>query len=846
MRTFRIFLTLLLFTALTTAIVAATAQANTPAIAPGQSGGTITMVIEGGFNSYTKSSAWLPLRITLENAGEPLEGELVLVNEKTAESLERYAQPVTLAKAARRQVTMYVPASASSYEVRLMVAGQVVATATPLIRQLADNDRLIVVVSDPPDAFNFLGDLSVPYGGRTLIALMQPAQLPDRTAAFDSADVLVFNNVDTSTLSQAQRNAIKGWIVAGGSVLLNGGPGAGLTLSGFTDIAPARPSQGLIGGSPLAFRQFIAPSMLGPMPDDLILNVPSVVLELNPHAKTLISAKETALIARREFGRGRVDQLAFDATLAPMRDWPGRSAVFGALIGGRVDLPSAIGALREDALPGQTASALPAAALPSILLVGGFLMLYVLVIGPFNYLILRRFRRLSWAWITIPSIVIAFTLAGVLTGFRLRGNAAQLHRLNLVMGDSRMAEARSFTLLGLFAPRRAEVDVDMGHSLAEQVADVRTPRSISGDAWFSVGDPSVMHNLLIGGSDVRSLYARSEASLPPIETNLTFVPPVDDTRYGELRGTVRNLSNVALKECTLFSGRDYQVFGDLPAQATVNASVSFFLGKPQPAMNLRNARLGRDRYYRGPYYYRSLRSGRSSTPPSSSTTGSSTTSAPPFDLRGDPTTSGLVNWKDFARNSLAQEAEHGLVFATVGDERIGTGAYVSCWTDSVTNDISVQNAEYTDRSVLIWQVPVQGALAGKDTWLPPDIFTWDLVASSTSAGFIDEGLSLEAGQHIIDISPWFDLRTTSSAISLTLGTAFEGTSNTALQNAVLYAFDWREQKYVALTETLRELADTDRFGGAYLSPAGSIRLRIDVNGDAVTLSDLVPQVQVLE
>ena len=842
MRTLRIFLTLLLFTALTTAVIAPAAQA----VAPSQTGGTITLVIDGGFNSYTKSTAWLPLRISLDNAGDAFEGELVLTNEKTAEAPERYAQPVTMAKGARRQVTMYVPASSSTFEVQLIVAGQVIANATPLIRQLADNDRLIVVVSDPPDAFNFLGDLRVPYGGRTLIALMQADQLPDRTAAFDSADVLVFNNVDTSALSVGQRNAIKGWITAGGQVLFNGGPGASLALSGFTDIAPARPSQGLIGGSPLAFRQFIAPSVLGAMPDDLFLNVPSVQLELNPNAKTLISAKETALIARREIGRGLIDQLAFDATLAPMRDWAGRSDVFAALIGGRVNLPSAVGALQEDALPGQTASALPAASLPSVLLVGGFLMLYVLVIGPLNYLVLRRFRRLSWSWITIPSIVLAFTLAGALTGFRLRGNASQIHRLNLVMGDARTIEGRSFTLLGLFAPRRTDIDVNLDRNLVEQVADVRTQRSIAGDAWFSAGDPSIMHNLAIGGSEVRALYARGEANLPAIETDLTFVPPASATEYGEVRGTIHNKSDVPLKDCTLFSGHDYRVMGDLPGQSSLSGNVMLYLGEPQPAMNLRNARLGRDRYYRGPNSYRSLRSDRSSAPPASAGTSSSNNTIPPFDLRGDPTTSGLVNWKDFSRNSLAQEAEHGLVFATLGDERIGTGAFLACWTDAATNTISVQNAEYTDRSVLIWQVPVQGALAGKDTLLPPDIFTWDLAASTSSVGFVDEGLTLEAGQHIIDISPWLDLRTASSVISLTLGTTFADTPNAALQDAALYAFDWREQKYVLLAESLRGLSGTDVFGGAYLSPAGSIRLRVDVNGDTITLSDLVPRVHVLE
>ena len=830
---------------LTVGFLAPTAQALSPHVTPHQAGGTISLVVEGGFNSYTKSNAWLPLRITVENTGDAFEGELVVTNDKTADAPERFAQPISLAKGARRQVTMYVPASASSFEIQLVVGGQVITSATPLIRQLADNDRLIVVVSDPPDAFNFLGDLGVPYGGRSLIALMQAAQLPDRTAAFDSVDVLVFNNVDTSALTPAQHDAIRAWIVAGGMLLLNGGPGAGLTLSGFADIAPARPGQGLIGGTPLAFRQFIAPSVLGAMPDDLILNVPSVQLQLNPNAKTLISAKETPLIARREFGRGRVDQLAFDATLAPMRDWVGRGQVFATLIGGRVDLPSAVGALREDSLPGQTASALPAAALPSVLLVGGFLILYVLMIGPLNYLILRRFRRLSWAWITIPSIVLAFTLAGVLTGFRLRGNASQLHRLNLVMGDARLPEARSFSLLGLFAPRRTEVDVEMGQDLAEQVADVRTPRSISSEAWFSTGDPSVMHNLAIGGADVRPLYARGETSLPTIQADLRFVPPKGPSGYGTLQGKLSNPSDVPLKECTLFAGHDYQVLGDLPARGSLDANVTLFLGKPQPAMNLRNARLGRDRYYRGPYYYRSLRSGRASAPPSTNTS-SSSNSTPPFDLQGDLTTSGMVNWKDFGRNSLTQEAEHGLVFSTLGDERIGVGAYVSCWTDAPTSSIIVSHAEYTDRSVLIWQVPVQGGLAEADMWLPPDIFAWDIVASSSSVGFIDEGLALEAGQHIIDISPWMDLRAANSVISLTLETNFESTPMGALQDAALYAFDWRAQQYVPLAQSLRELMNTEVFSGAFLSPAGSIRLRLDVKGEMVTMSDLVPRVHIAQ
>ncbi len=840
--------TLLLSITLALGLLAANAVARTPQ----QGAPPVTLVIEAGFNAYVKSSAWMPLRISLDNTGNALEGQLVLVSEKTTEVFERFEQPVSLAKGAKREVTMYIPASASTFEVKLIVNGQTIAAAAPTVRQLGETDRLVVVISDPADAFNFLGDARAPFGGRTVVAQMRAEQLPDRTAALDSADVLVFNNADTGALSNAQRAAIRAWVLAGGYLVFNGGSGATLSLSGFAEVAPAQPGTALIGGSPNAFRQFMAPAALGELPDSLVLNVPSVQLQLNPNAKTVIGAKETPLVARLELGRGLIDQLAFDATLAPMRDWVGRTPLFAALIGGRVDLPASVGALREDSLPAQTASALPAAALPSVLLVGGFLLLYVLVIGPLNYIVLRRIKRLSWAWVTIPAVVIAFTLAGVLTGFRLRGNAPQVHRLNLMMGDARSRDARSFALLGLFAPRRTDVNLEVERDLAEMVSDQRTPRALVGGASFSVGEPGTMNGLTIGGSDVRAVYARGEGELPPIEADLKFVPAASPSTYAALRGTLRNPSRVLLKDCVLFAGKDYQALGDIAAGSTHDASVTMFLGKPQPAMNLRNARLGRDRYYRGPYNsYRGTRASRASVPlgsPGSSSSGSTT---PPFDLAGEPITSGLVNWREFPRSdTLTQEAEHGLVFAVLGDERIGVGAHVACWAEgegaSALASAHVAGAEYTDRSLLIWRVPVQSALAEKDTLLPPDVFAWSLFASGTSANFSDQGLALEAGEHIIDLSPWLDLRPASSAISLTLDTAFEGTPLSALKRTAIEIFDFRAQKFVMLAEDVTVLTGSDAFSGSYLSPVGGIRLKLVAQDDTVTLSDLAVRVKLIE
>jgi hypothetical protein len=829
--------------------VAAPASASKPA----QTASSVTLIIEAGFNAYAKTSTWMPMRISLKNTGEAFEGTLVLVSEKTTEVFERFEQPVALAKGAKRDVTMYVPASASTFEVKLFVNDQVITTATPTVRQLAETDRLIVAISNPADAFNFLGDTRVPFGGRTVVAQMQAQHLPDRTAALDSVDVLLFNNVDSGALSLPQRAAIRAWVLAGGYLLFNGGSGAALSLQGFAAVVPAQPGTTLIGGSPNAFQQFMAPAALGEMPDALVLNIPSVQLQLNPNAKTVIGAPETPLVARLELGQGLIDQLAFDATLAPMRDWPGRTPLFAALFGGRVDLPSTIGAIREDALPAQTASALPAAALPSVLLVGGFLLLYVLVIGPINYIVLRRFNRLSWAWVTIPAVVVAFTLAGVLTGFRLRGNAPQIHRLNLMMGDARSSDGRSFALLGLFAPRRTEVNLEIDRDLAELVSDIRTPRTLVEGASFRVGEPGTLSNLTIGGSDVLAAYSRGESDMPPIEAKLAleFAASSSPSPYPTIRGTLRNPSSTLLKDCTLLAGKDYQALGNIEPGGTRDAIVTLFLGKPQPAMNLRSARLGRDRYYRGPYYYRGTRASRASAPISTGTATSPGTTAPPFDLVGEPVTNGLVNWREFPRNdNLTQEAEHGLVFSVLGDERIGAGVYVACWVEGVADGISasarVPGAEYTDRTLLLWRVPVQSALAEKGALLTPDVFAWSLFASGTSANFSDQGLALEAGEHLIDFSPWLDVRPSGNAISLTLTTAFENTPSSALKRTSIQIFDWDAKKFMPLADDADVLTGIDDFSGAFLSPSGNIRLKFIVQDDTVTLSDITVRAVLLE
>ena len=69
--------------------------------------------------------------------------------------------------------------------------------------------------------------------------------------------------------------------------------------------------------------------------------------------------------------------------------------------------------LADDQTIVAAVSNLPSLALPPI---GGLLVLlfgYIVLVGPVNYLVLRRLDRREWAWFTVPALIVVFTVGVV-------------------------------------------------------------------------------------------------------------------------------------------------------------------------------------------------------------------------------------------------------------------------------------------------------------------------------------------------------------------------------------------------------------------------------------------------
>ena len=799
----------------------------------------VAITAEAGYNGYIKAGTWIPVRVTLTSS-EATDGEVAL--SPTPDRSQRFGVDVTLARNASKKLLLYSPPAANPIEALFISNGQVVGANTPPIHTLGEGDRLVLVVSNPADGLNFLNDLRTPFGGMTYVAQVQPAQIPDHSAALDSADVLILNNVDTLSFSEAQREAIRVWVLGGGHLILSGGPGARLTAGGFEDFTPAHVGATLQNGSVARLRDLLAPNSveasadlsgtasISPTllrPQDLIAPLVTLV-PATGDAHSLVGSNEAPLIMRRQIGRGTVDQLAFDPALSPIHDWPDERLVFAGLLGGDLSATSVIGPLQTPSAAINAARALPGAALPSVLVIAAYLALYVLAIGPFNFYVLRKLRRLSWAWVTIPATVILFAAAGYATGFRLHGNEPQVQRLSIISGDVQVAAARAQAIVGVFSPRRTTVDVATGHQLA---SEIQPNINLQNTASFRLSDPNQFQKVVAINTDVRAFYLQGESSLPRIGADLQFLPGATISEPARISGEITNESGSVLNDCVLIVGKDYNAIGNLDPGAHANVQVRLVLNRPQLAMMIAPSKLETTGYVSSLGTSAGYGTASSSFPASARF---------PFDMGGATLAEIMLNWRDFGKNSLTELAERGLITAIYSDPATsaGSGANLACWESNDRVGAAVAGADYIDHGLRIWHLPVRTFLARPGAALPADLFTLDIVSSSSTVSLDANGLTLQPGDHILSMTPWVSTRA-GGKVDVALSVATDSNSSaSALQASSISLFDWSALKFTEVITSMAVSPLAVNVQGAYMSPAGDMRVRLNVRNDDVILTNL--------
>jgi hypothetical protein len=510
---------------------------------------------------HARLGSWIAIEVHLVNNGPSISGELRL--QGGSQGGTRFAIAVQLDSPSDK--TWILHAQPPSFGEQLEV--QLVSGAQTLLRQkvavtIHDQGQLIVgvIAENTP---KIVGSLSLPAVQNQQAAVVVPltvADLPTRIEAWSSLDRLVWQDVDASTLRPEQLTAMRGWLALGGRLVIVGGSGGIGSLAGFPDeILPYRPDA-TIDVAPGSLTSLIGTAPLG------ATDVPALAGDL-VRGRALATSGSRVVAAQASYGAGSVTILGIDPTVGWIAESTATRSLWPSLIPARSD--GTVG-MTDDSQIVSAVGNLPALALPPL---GGLLLLlfgYIALIGPLNYLILRRIDRREWAWITMPVLIVAFAVGAYAFGSALRGSSMIVNEVAIVRGAPDAVEGSAQVYLGVFSPSRGtyQVSVPGGALLSSPISgDVFGGTSSSLD--ILQGDEtgaSRVRNLAVGFGSLRTIRAESQSVVPKVHAELALVD-------GILTGTVRNDSTGTLERPAIVLGGNVEVLKDLAPGEQVEVSL---------------------------------------------------------------------------------------------------------------------------------------------------------------------------------------------------------------------------------------------------------------------------------
>ncbi|MES2459538.1 MAG: hypothetical protein V4671_03085 [Armatimonadota bacterium] len=414
------------------------------------------------FGEKLVQGRWQPIVVTVANQenGDALTGEITtsLRDPLTTELLGSWIVPVTMPRGAGTStatVTVFVPEREQpdlfiSLQKGRDGRGDIVTRRTFGEQRYVDPSLTILAVTAQPDAIGYLRGEKLGVSNTT--GVLRPAPdnksvkpknqniqqstagasevrvenlpdaglLPGTATGYDTVGIVYLGpDIGPSQFSDSQILALRGW-VAGGGLLVVASPTLRTDERFRIWLPVGRPSA---VGSVATTNSHIGRGTVASVTGDL--------MEAG-------FARSTAAL---DFWRG----LAREASAEPLA---------GNLIQGRgLNYFYSSESLWQSVIRAPGLKAPPASAIAL------FLLVYLLLLVPINYIILKRLDRREWTWATVPILVTLFSVGAYGFGYALKGTQMLQNTITLCeMGPNR-GDAVVTASIGVFSPRQAKYDL---------------------------------------------------------------------------------------------------------------------------------------------------------------------------------------------------------------------------------------------------------------------------------------------------------------------------------------------------------------------------------------------------
>jgi hypothetical protein len=337
--------------------------------------------------------------------------------------------------------------SSSPIRIKLINSGGSTVKAKTAVAVPAETGYYIGVFSSRPEHFGRLANLA---DGAVVVPL-ENSHL-EHELCLESFAVIIISDLETLRLKREQSGRLAAWVERGGLLVIGGGRGWQKNIADLPDgLLPFKPDgTALSGGLQPVGGDFSFSDSGG----DYLFSTGTV------RGGVLLAAAEHPLLVGGRHGRGTVLYSTLNLEDPPFHNAHNFEAFWGYLLYANLEhLAAAPRAsaqwyfseiIRFLAFGNINVGLLS----PGKVLLG--LLLYIFLIGPVNYFVLKRLQRWEWAWFTIPALALLFTAATYFVAAVSRTSELTNYQVNVIeIYHEHKAVVQSYT--AVFVPRRKDL-----------------------------------------------------------------------------------------------------------------------------------------------------------------------------------------------------------------------------------------------------------------------------------------------------------------------------------------------------------------------------------------------------
>jgi hypothetical protein len=527
----------------------------------------VTLKAQAGIGGVCKVGAWMPVRVTVENRGADLDARVQASFKNGNGGTTIYGMDLVLPATSRKEFFLYVFPNepARNFAVSVLAGNNVVATTSLNISCRDDALLLFGILADTPSTFSALNDIRPLVGTPRSVQLTIP-DLPDRAEGWAALDALVISNVDTGTLTPEQKQALKLWIAKGGKLFVTGGMNWQATTAGLQDLLPVAVTATKNAASLSALSAYVKD-------ENALAGTLLASGKIQNGAHVLVEQNGVPLLVEDQIGYGSVYYFAADPGMQPLNDWDGMKKIYDHLLFFDPQRPMWADARWDSNQAGRALAALPELNLPSFFYILCWLGLYIFVIGPLNYFILRRAKRTELAWVTIPALVILFSCLAYFSGYAYRGFKPVLNRIALAQAWDGVEQSRVNALVGVYSPNRTAYAIETQDQFMLYPPIGMNDNLQGNNDWLSLktAQGTLLPDTRVEIGGMRSVGLEGSISALDIQHDLQLTL---NTGGLDLAGTITNASQYTVREAVLVTPDAWTPLGDLPPNETVKINHS--------------------------------------------------------------------------------------------------------------------------------------------------------------------------------------------------------------------------------------------------------------------------------